>query len=239
MLSVFRSTLSDMNPLSWGAPEWAAFGQVGALVVAVVAGVLVWLQVRQGRQIREDQTRPYVVLDFEFIGQLAVIAVRNIGTTPACDVRFSFDKPLRGTLGHERDALSVFVEGMPMLAPNRVVTFPLGQGPDLVPEDGEATVPTRYAVEITYTDLEGSRRYEDPPIILDLAPFKHSLVDREDLHQIYQNLKEIKNLMKSWTSEQRLRVNAITQREVDDRNRARFEQYQSRRAAAETEDSAE
>lgn len=120
-----------------------------------------------------------------------------------------------------------------MLAPNRVVTFPLGQGPDLVPENGEPTVPTRYAVEITYTDLQGSRRYEDPPIILDLEPFKHSLVDREDLHQIYQNLKEIKNLMKSWTSEQRLRISAITQREVDDRNRARFEQYQARRAAAE------
>ena len=45
-----------------------------------------------------------------------------------------------------------------MLAPNRLVTFPLDQGPDLVPEDGEATVPTRCAVQISYTDLDGARR---------------------------------------------------------------------------------
>ncbi len=45
-----------MDLSHWGAAEWGAFGQVGALVVAVVAGLLVWLQVLQGRQVREEQT---------------------------------------------------------------------------------------------------------------------------------------------------------------------------------------
>ncbi len=68
-MSSLDATVSLMNPTAWQAAEWAAFGQVGALVVAIVAGALVWLQVRHGRQIREDQNRPYVIVDFELRGE--------------------------------------------------------------------------------------------------------------------------------------------------------------------------
>jgi hypothetical protein len=69
-----------MDLSQWDAAEWGAFGQVGALVVATVAGILVWLQVRHGRQVLEDQTRPHVIVDFEFRGMLVLITVKNIGT---------------------------------------------------------------------------------------------------------------------------------------------------------------
>jgi hypothetical protein len=66
---------------------------------------------------------------------------------------------------------------------------------------------------------------------LDLTPYKHTLVERDDLHQIYQNLKDIKTVMKSWTSGKRLRVNTVTQTEVDEQNRLWREERATRRAA--------
>jgi hypothetical protein len=218
-----------MDPRQWGAAEWGAFGQVGALVVATVAGVLVWLQVRHGRQVREDQTRPYVIVDFEFQGMLVMIAVRNIGTTPAREVRIGFDPPLQSPLEDSPMDFAVFSEGIPMLAPGRAIRLAFGTGPQFFPDEGEG-VPLRYEARVQYTNLEG-KRYEDPPLILDLLPFKHSAVDREDLHQIYQNLKDIKNLMKSWTSERRLRVNTETQAEVSARHQQWLEDRQAAREA--------
>ena len=218
-----------MDPRDWGAAEWGAFGQVGALVVATVAGVLVWLQVRHARQVREDQTRPYVIVDFEFQGMLVMIAVRNIGTTPARDVHIRFDPPLQSPLEDDPEEFAVFSQGIPMLAPGRAIPLTFGSGPQFFPDEGEG-VPLRYEASVHYTNLDG-KLYEDPPLVLDLLPFKHSAVDREDLHQIYQNLRDIKNLMKSWTSGQRLRVNTETQAEVSARHRKVVEARQATREA--------
>ena len=46
-----------MDIRQWGAAEWGAFGQVGALVVATVAGVLVGLQ-NSDRVDSLGRTRP-------------------------------------------------------------------------------------------------------------------------------------------------------------------------------------
>jgi hypothetical protein len=219
-----------MNSNGWHAQEWAAFGQVGALAVAAIAGVLVWLQVRQGRQLREDQSRPYVIVDFEFRSMLVMLSISNIGSTPATDVRIEFDRPLDSpTAGLNPNRFAVFAEPIPMLAPGRKINFTFGKGPDFFPKDGSA-VPLRYVVHAKYRPLQQNRRflkkqkvYADPPLVLDLQPFKYAAIDHDDLHQIHQNLKNMNHLIKSWTNGQRLQVNTITQAEIDQRNRSWFE----------------
>jgi hypothetical protein len=218
--SVPLARFQRMNPTHWEAAEWGAFGQVGALVVATVAGVLVWLQVRHGRQVREDQTRPYVIVDFE-----------------SQRVNISFDPPLQSPLVDDPQAFVVFSEGIPMLAPGRAIRHTFGTGPQFFPDEGEG-VPLRYEARVQYTNLDG-KPYEDPPLVLDLLPFKHSAVDREDLHQIYQNLKDIKNLMKSWTSERRLRVNTETQTELSARHREWLEARHARGEAQQEQSESE
>lgn len=204
------SRLLPMDIASWGAAEWGAFGQVGALVVAVVAGILVWLQVRQGQRVREDQTRPYVVVDFEFRGMLVMLSVSNIGSTPATAVRVSFDKPLQTpTTSLSSERFSLFDSPISMLAPGRRISVYFGMGPDFFKED--TNVPTQYTAQVTYKDLEGRRPYDDPPMVLDLAPFKWSAVDRDDLHDIAQRIKGIEQVMKQWTDARMLNVKTITQ----------------------------
>jgi hypothetical protein len=214
-----------MNIREWGAAEWGAFGQVGALVVATVAGVLVWLQVRQGRQSREDQTRPYVIVDFEFRGIAVMLTVRNIGTTPARDVRIRFTPPLQSPLEGDPKEFAVFAEGIPMLAPGRAISHLFGTGPQFFPAEGEA-VPLRYEARAKYANLEG-KPYEDPALVLDLLPFKNSAIDREDLHEVAQSLKAISKVMTSWTREQRLRVNTESRAEAE----ARYQAWRERRKA--------
>lgn len=179
--------------------------------------------------MREDQTRPYVIVDFEFQGMLVMIAVRNIGTTPARDVHIYFDPPLQSPLANDPMEFAVFSEGIPMLAPGRTIRHAFGTGPQFFPDEGEG-VPLRYEARIHYMNPNG-KRYEDPPLVLDLLPFKNSAVDRDDLHQIYQNLKDIKNLMKSWTGGRRLRINTETQAEASARDREWSEARQAAREA--------
>lgn len=203
-----------MDPRDWAAAEWGAFGQVGALVIATVAGVLVWLQVRHAAQIREDQTRPFVILDFEFRDMAVYLAVRNIGSTPARDVVIEFDKPLQSPEETVRpEKFAIFNSPIPMMAPGRRYRIFFGLGPDFFKEG--SNIPVRYGVKISYTDLEGKRRYPDPTLILDLEPVRHTSVERDDVHQIAQHLRQIDRTLKSWTQSGRLNVKTITQQEWD------------------------
>lgn len=210
-----------MNPINWGAAEWGAFGQVGALAVAIIAGFLVWKQVDQAREAREDQTRPYVIVDFEFSELHVFLAVKNVGASPACDVTVAFDPPLERPYPNDDpdEVFAVFSEGIPMLAPGRSILIDFGEGPNFFPNDGNG-VPLRYEAKVRYKALHGKRSYNDPPLILDLKPFQHAIIRREDLRQIALHLKEIRKLMSSWTAGRRLKINAITQREVEERDSA-------------------
>jgi hypothetical protein len=109
------------------------------------------------------------------------------------------------------------------MAPGSAIRVYFGMGPDFFPTDGEG-VPLRYKVEVRYSDLGGTRNYIDPPNILDLAPFKHTSVDRDDLHGIAQRVKGIEQAMKHSTQRGRLGVNSITQAEIDTRAAAYWDE---------------
>jgi hypothetical protein len=78
----------------WAAvTAWAAWATVA---VYVVLGIFAWIQVLQARRLREEQARPFVIVDFE-PGFLVYLTVENIGRTMARDVTIRFDKPLAST----------------------------------------------------------------------------------------------------------------------------------------------
>lgn len=211
-----------MDPRDWHAAQWGAFGEVGALFVAVIAGVLVWRQVRHASKQREDQTRPYVIVDFEFRGWEVLISMRNIGATPAMNVQVVFDPLLQTPRMEDLEDMTVFNDGVPMLAPGRVIAIPFGHGPEFFEDGAAERLPLQYRAKVEYSAHGSRRRYKDAELVLDLGPYRHTLIERDDLHQIHQHLNDIKKLMKAWTGGQRLRVNVMTQAEQD-------EEYLSRR----------
>lgn len=228
-----------MDPRDWQATEWSAFGQVGALFVAVIAGILVWRQVRHTAQAREDQTRPYVIVDFEFQGWEVLLATQH-RHDPSDECSDHIRQALDAPHIDDPDELAVFRDGIPMLAPGRLIAVPFGNGPSFFAENTDEHFPLRYVARVEYSGHGGRKRYRDADLVLDLMPYKHTLVARDDLHKISQHLKDVKGLMKSWTSDRRLRVNTITQGDVDERHREWLEDQAARRAARDAaEDSGE
>lgn len=68
--------------LSLDASEWTAVGTIATAVVALVAAGFAFAQVREARRTREDQIRPFVVVDLQpnrAWGNALNLVVENVG----------------------------------------------------------------------------------------------------------------------------------------------------------------
>lgn len=222
-----------MHPSDWAAGEWAAFGSVSALFVYVILGITAIVQLRESRRLRELQTRPYVIVDFEFKGWWTHLVVKNIGATPAANVSITFDKKLQvpGKSNQPED-FEIFNGPIPMIAPGRVIKVRFGAGPDFF-KDEAADIPLNYRAQAVYTDLSGKKKYQDPPLVLDLLPYKHTVVGSDHFSELATAAKGIEKAMKGWTHQGGLTVRAINQDKRANRDSRADYRYEARRVLRE------
>lgn len=207
-----------MDLTSWQAAEWAAFGGIGALAVYVILGVVAVRQLRESRQLRELEYRPYVIVDFQFKGYFVFLEVRNSGRTPARDVVVSFDKEVVPSDDRRSANFSIFDRPIPMMTPGRTIRLPLGSGPAFF-EEGQ-TAPLSYEVRVKYKEMSG-KTHSDPPLLLDLSPYRHTVPPRDDAADLVAAVRDIRNSHKRWTSNGGLKVIATDHLHVERRrNRA-------------------
>lgn len=192
-----------MDIKAWESAEWAAFGAVGALVVYVVLGIIALRQLRESRRLRELEYRPYVIVDFYFKGFFVYLEVRNVGRNPARDVTISFDKALVPSDDRRSANFSIFDQPIPMMSPGRTIRLPLGSGPAFF-EEGQ-TAPLAYEARAKYADMSG-KKFIDPPLLLDLMPYKHTIAPSDDFADLVSAVREIRNTHKKWTSNSGLKV---------------------------------
>src|SRR6266536_2406867 len=105
---------------NWPAvAAWAAWATVG---IYIVIGLFAWRQVHEARRLREEQARPFVIVDFE-PGFLVYLTVENLGRTMAREVTIDFDKALETTLDRPRelDETPLFREPIPALPPGKKI----------------------------------------------------------------------------------------------------------------------
>ncbi|MDT3440979.1 hypothetical protein [Pseudofrankia sp. BMG5.37] len=146
------------------------------------------------RQLRIDAAQPYVWVDVrpdETVGTLLNLIVGNSGPTVALNVTVAVDPPL-ASIDQMRDRAHAaqvrLAEGISSLAPGRSLTWPLGQGFNLIPESGreaftftvKADGPFGTIPEVSYT--------------VDLSDFR-GVMHRPtgSLHEITQAIKSIGN----------------------------------------------
>ena len=218
--------------MDWQAAEWSAFGSVGALAVAVIVGGFVAVQVLQAKRLREDQARPYVIVDFDFKGLFVHLVIKNIGATPARDVAVKFDRPLQ-TPGRARDFndFEIFKNPIPMMAPGREIRVRFGMGPDFFKDEAEVSL--SYRADVKYQDLHGKRKFVDPPLVLDLRPYKNTIVGADRLAEIADATKNLERTLRRWTgSGGSLEVRAID-RDRQERKQARADHWWELRHAYE------
>jgi len=171
------------------AASWSALAAVATVVVYVLLLVYAVRQVGEARTLREDQARPFVLVDFTAENFTAIV-IANTGRTAARDVRVKFDPPLASGMAAPWDWTNhpAFSDsGMSILAPGREYRLGfdslLTRSPDL---------PRRYKVTITYDAAIGKRKpkYSDE-YVLDLTNFDGVNVPRAGLPEIASSLDKI------------------------------------------------
>ena len=183
------------------AVTWTDVATVGLvavqLVVLIVAAFVAWRQVREARRLREEQQRPFVVIDFEVErGYIAFLVVSNLGTSLARDVRFSIDPPLESAVSSVAlDKMKMLNQGISTLAPGKEIRtfFDMGF------KRGKAELPMTYTARVQYTDETG-RRHFDETVDLDLDLYMHlSEITRQGVHDVHKRLEEIRDIFKKWS----------------------------------------
>lgn len=174
-----------------GAPsaeEWQAVWAFATFAVAGVAGFVALRQHRETVDTRLEQSRPYVVLDYEFIaGLMITITVTNSGLTAAKNIRFEWSRVPIAYDAEAQQAIdqTLVRDGIPFLAPGRKISFYFSTF-DKLPADA----PRRFEVIARYSG-SGSARLWDSESVLDLEQWSLALVDRDPNEAIVAELKKI------------------------------------------------
>lgn len=161
-----------------------------------VAAFVAWHQVKEARGLREQQIRPFVVIDFEVEDFLIFLAVSNIGNALARDVRFKIDPAFSTAIENPLDEMKLLRDGTSTLAPGKKIRTLFDSALQRKPDD----YPDLYRVGVTYSDEQARRRF-DETLDLDLGIYWNlSIVTRHGLHDVHERLKDIRNELKKWTS---------------------------------------
>lgn len=179
-------------------PLWTDVAQVilvaGQLLLLIVGAAFAASQLREARQLREQQTRPFVVIDFEIEKSLIFLSVSNLGTTMAREVRFTIDPPFATSIDNDLDKLKMFNAGISTLAPGKTFRTLFDSFIQREPEQW----PDLYSVRVTYCDETLSRDFNEK-IDLDLGIYRNlSYIVHKDTGDLHDRLKDIAKAMKDW-----------------------------------------
>ena len=181
-------------------PLWTDEAQVwlvaGQLLILVVAAVFAFWQVKEARRLREEQTRPFVVVDFEpiEIHGFFDLVVKNTGPTMARDVTIDFDPPIRSATEHDTPIaeLKVFKDGIPTLAPGKEYRMHYAFGP----RHHESGLPDEYRARVRYSDQERRRSF-DEEMDLDLGLYWSQVrTNVHGIHYVHKRLEEIRDVLR-------------------------------------------
>lgn len=184
--------------------EWTDITQVVLvglqLIVLTAAAIFGGAQAINARRLREDQARPFVIMDFEVEENWIYLSISNLGRTLAREVAFEISPPFKTGRGRTFENLKMLQEGIATLPPGKTIrTFF-----DSSIERKNQGLPDVYAVTVRYTDGHPKprrrRRYEDH-FDLDLEIYRNvSWIKRHGIHDMHKTLGEIRDEMRKWTA---------------------------------------
>lgn len=181
-----------MDLLRWdGWPtsgEWQAFGAIATAVIALVAAIIALRQYKTAVRNQIEQARPFVNVDFYFLGSLiACVEVKNTGHTAAHEITFTWDK--KPIAEDERSQTAIdraLVDGsIPFLAPGRTLLYLLNRYDD----DEQSDLPRRYEVTARYRGHENT--IWESKSVLDVDQWAMTLVERDPYESITRELKKL------------------------------------------------
>lgn len=180
------------------AAAWTAWATWVSVAIYVVLGFYAAGQLREARRLRDEQGRPFVIVDFN-PGPVIYLYIENIGKTMARDVTMTFSPALVSTLDHGGQAWelsSAFTDGIPMLPPRKRLTFLFDSFEARL---RRTDLPTKHEVTVTYYGPAKRRKrpYEDT-YVLDLKNYLDTLPGEKGLTEVVSEVKALKDEVSKW-----------------------------------------
>ena len=197
------------------------------LLVLLGAAGVAWSQAQEARRLREDQNRPFVVIDVDFVGSSELfLFVRNLGTSLARDVRITIEPPLKSSIEDISVAkFKMLKDGITTLAPGKELRTFFDQG--FMRHD--SGLPLVYAATITYSDDRHQRNFSES-MEIDMEQYTYlQFADRKDLDDVHTQLAEINKALAKWTWSGGRGMLTISRAEADVKNAERLAEIERRR----------
>jgi len=161
-------------------------------VATVILAVLTFQMVREMKQSREEDRRPYVYVDFVFDTSVILIMVKNSGRSGAKNIKFLFSPGLISSKNEKISEINMFKEGIKFLPPEIEIKTWFDMGPSFYKSD----LPKTYNVEIEYQNVITDKKYRES-FVLDLnTRLGITTMGRHTLHDLVEELKKINSTLK-------------------------------------------
>lgn len=168
----------------------------GQLLLITLAAVFGWRQLAHAKDLRDAQTRPFVVIDLGSSRQgFFDLVVMNIGSTMARDVTFEFDPPMVTSKEYmDIYELKAFEAGISTLPPGKEFRTLLDFGPPRY----EEKLPDFYRVKVNYRGDPDDRTYAEE-MDLDFGLYwNRRYITLRDIHDVHTQLETIAKEMHRW-----------------------------------------
>lgn len=194
--------------------EWfdthAAAANWGLVILALVAAIIAYRQMKEARAQRFSAARPYVVIGLRRVGiGIVELYIRNYGQTAAYDLTMKSSPPL-SSLSHA-SWFKTF-DKLHTLAPGDEWATIWETDSGL--RSAEGAGPNVYTVTLDYTGKDGTKAEPlKDTFTLDWQPYLDStFVERKNLHDVGQSLEKIQ---KAITKLSRRPIFPLPQKEVE------------------------
>jgi hypothetical protein len=200
MLKLVADTWFGLSSTAWDGI--AAMATAAAFAAAVVGALLVLRQLKQARDLAEEQARPYLVAMIEESAEdwtLADFVVRNIGQTAARDIAIALDPPYVRVhdLGEGNQFMgAAFISGRTsVLPPGGEIRTYFDSARELsAAMKGEIETTQPFTTTLRYRDRLGKEITES----FEIDPYARLGTMRTDVHGLHHLAKTLR----AWTKSQ-------------------------------------
>jgi hypothetical protein len=175
---------------AWTPNDWAATGQVSTAVIAVLAAIFAFVQIRQARTERREKDAPYVIVfsSYRRFGPMLLTSPSpTSGHTLARDATISFDRKLESTSRTgDLDEAKVVREGISTMPPGMKLSTLF----DLTHERIKTELPMSYTVTVSLENSRGKRQRLQYPLDLGIY-YGLEGFRAQGMHQMSKSLSDI------------------------------------------------